>query len=86
MITEILIKEPIAADILAVAIYNTLSVHASTFISKSDARVIADLLAEYYSEHSVEYVVKKIIKGIYESELAYKYPMNLAMVSKFIRD
>ena len=86
MIQEIPIREPIEADILAVAIYNTLILHASTFISKSDARTIADLLAEYYSEHSVEYIVKKIIKGIYESELAYKYPMNLAMVSKFIRD
>ena len=85
MIQEIAIREPIEADILAVAIYNTLSVHASTFISKSDARVISDLLSEYYSEHSVGYVVKKIIQGIYESDLTYKHPMNLALISKFIR-
>ena len=86
MITEIPLKEPIEADILAVAIYNTLSVHAQTLISKSDARTVSDLLSEYYSEHSPGYVVKKIIQGIYESDLTYKYDFNLAMVSKFIRD
>jgi len=86
MIQEVPIREPIEADILAAAIYNTLILHATTLLSKSDARVCSDLLSEYYSEHSPEYVVKKIIQGIYESDLAYKYPMNLAMVSKFIRD
>jgi len=85
MIQEIAIREPIEADILAVAIYNTLILHASTFISKSDARTIADLLSEYYSEHSPGYVVKKIIQGIYESDLTYKYDFNLALISKFIR-
>ena len=85
MIIEIPMKEPTKYDKLSLAIYNTLTLHATTLISKSDARVVADLLGEYYKDHSIKDVVKKIIQGIYESDLSYKHPMNIALLSKFIR-
>lgn len=70
---------------LAIAIYITLSTHAITLISKTDARTISDLLAEYYKHKDITAVVKSIVQGIYESDDCIEYELNLPLISKWIR-
>ena len=79
-------KELSESDILSTEIYNTLTIHASTLISKTDARIISDLLATHYKHMDATEVTDNIISGIYESDLAYQHPMNIALISKFIRN
>ena len=70
---------------LALAIYDTLRTHASTLINKVDARICSDLLAVYFKYIETEEIIDRIITGIYQSDLTYKHPMNIALLSKFIR-
>ena len=85
MITQLEHRKEDRRDELSLSIYETLRTHGSTLINKVDARVCSDLLAVYYKYIEADEINSRIITGIYTNELTYKHPMNIALLSKFIR-
>ena len=86
MIIEIPIKEPTQDDVLAIKLYDVLTHYLSTMLSKTDARVISDLLSKKYNDENHEDVIQSIIDGVYTSDLPIKYKVNLSMINRFISD